>query len=64
MANTDVKVILYKDTAVVAGVYHSKGTSAGKPFDHHGRFTDTWVNQNGKWQCVSSHTSSLKKAPQ
>jgi ketosteroid isomerase-like protein len=64
MANTDVKVILYKDTAVVAGVYHSKGTSAGKPFDHHGRFTDTWVNQNGKWQCVSSHTSALKKAPQ
>jgi ketosteroid isomerase-like protein len=61
MANTDVKVILYKDTAVVAGVYHSKGTSAGKPFDHHGRFTDTWVNQNGKWQCVSSHTSTLKK---
>lgn len=61
MANTDVKVILYKDTAVVAGIYHSKGTSAGKPFDHHGRFTDTWVNQNGKWQCVSSHTSALKK---
>jgi ketosteroid isomerase-like protein len=63
MANTDVKVILYKDTAVVAGVYHSKGTSAGKAFDHRGRFTDTWVNQGGKWQCVASHTSSLKKAP-
>ena len=64
MANTDVKVILYKDTAVVAGIYHSKGTSAGKPFDHHGRFTDTWIQQNGKWQCVASHTSSLKKLPQ
>jgi ketosteroid isomerase-like protein len=64
MANNDVKVILYKDTAVVAGVYHSKGTNAGKAFDHYGRFTDTWVNQSGKWQCVSSHTSSLKKAPQ
>ncbi len=64
MANSDVKVIFYKDTAVVAGIYHSKGTAAGKPFDHHGRFTDTWVNQGGKWQCVASHTSSLKKAPQ
>lgn len=64
MANSDVKVLFYKDTAVVAGIYHSKGTVSGKPFDHHGRFTDTWVNQGGKWQCVASHTSALKKAPQ
>lgn len=64
MANTDVKVFLYHPgMAVVAGVYHAKGKSAGKPFDHFGRFTDTWVYLNGKWQCVASHTSNLKKAP-
>jgi hypothetical protein len=63
MANSDVKVLLYKGTAVVAGVCHAKGTNAGKSFDHYRRFTDTWVYLNGKWQCVASHTSDLKRAP-
>ena len=63
MANSDVKVFIYHGFAVVAGIYHAKGTSSGKAFDRYGRFTDTWVNQNGKWQCVATHTSNLKKAP-
>ena len=49
--------------AVVAGVYHAKGLYKGKPFDHYGRFTDTWAFLNGKWVCVASHTSALKKKP-
>lgn len=61
MTNTDMKVFTYGEAAVVAGVYHAKGTYKNKPFDHTGRFTDTWVLQNGKWQCVASHTSPIKK---
>jgi len=57
----DVKVILYNDTAVVAGIYHTKGTYLGKPYEHVGRFTDTWVLQDARWQCVASHTSLLQK---
>jgi ketosteroid isomerase-like protein len=57
----DVKVVLYKDTAVVAGIYHTKGTYQGRPYDHVGRFTDTWVFQDARWQCVASHTSLLQK---
>jgi len=57
----DMKVTLYKDTAVIAGIYHAKGTVNGKPYDHTGRFTDTWVFENGRWLCVASHTSLLKK---
>jgi ketosteroid isomerase-like protein len=57
----DVKVILYQETAVVAGVYHTQGSYKGKPYNHAGRFTDTWVYEKGKWQCVASHTSLLKK---
>jgi hypothetical protein len=26
-----------------------------------GRFTDSWIYEGGKWQCVASHTSLLKK---
>ena len=61
MANSDERVFFYDNTAVVAGVYHAKGTNKGKPFDHYGRFTDTWVFTKGKWLCVASHTSNLKK---
>jgi hypothetical protein len=57
----DVKVILYQQTAVVAGVYHTKGSYQGKPYEHAGRFTDTWVFEKSKWQCVASHTSLLRK---
>jgi hypothetical protein len=57
----DVKVNLYHNTGVVTGVYHTKGSYNGKPYDHLGRFTDTWILEDGKWECVASHTSLLKK---
>jgi ketosteroid isomerase-like protein len=58
---TDVKMNFFGDTAVVTGTYHTQGTYQGKPYDHVGRFTDTWILDMGKWQCVASHTSLLKK---
>ncbi|MGB2604698.1 MAG: nuclear transport factor 2 family protein, partial [Candidatus Sulfotelmatobacter sp.] len=57
----DLKVSMYADSAVVVGIYHTKGTYQGKPYEHVGRFTDTWVFTEGRWQCVASHTSLLKK---
>ena len=63
MANSDEKIFLYGNVAVVAGVYHAKGLNKGKPFDHYGRFTDTWTYLNGKWVCVATHSSALKKKP-
>jgi hypothetical protein len=61
MSIQDVKVELYSTTAVVTGTYHTKGTYGAKPYEHFGRFTDTWIFQDGKWQCVASHTSLMKK---
>lgn len=57
----DVKMNFFGDTAVITGIYHTQGTYQGKSYDHVGRFTDTWVMDAGKWQCVASHTSLLKK---
>ena len=56
----NVEVEMYANTAVVTGDYHTKGVYGAKPYEHFGRFTDTWVLQDGKWLCVASHTS-LKK---
>jgi Domain of unknown function (DUF4440) len=61
VAIQDLKVNLYQNAAVVTGVYHTKGSYSGKPYDHVGRFTDTWIFQEGKWECVASHTSLVKK---
>jgi hypothetical protein len=61
MGIDDVKVEMYSNTAIVTGTYHTKGTYGAKPYEHFGRFTDTWVYQDGKWLCVASHTSLLKK---
>ena len=57
----NVKMNFFGDTAVVTGTYHTQGTYQGKAYDHIGRFTDTWILDGGKWQCVASHTSLLKK---
>ncbi len=54
-----VQVNLYGDTAIVIGTYHTKGSHLDKPYDHRGRFTDTWILTNGKWRCVAAHASLI-----
>jgi ketosteroid isomerase-like protein len=54
ISNTDTSVYMYGNTAIATSAYRTKGTDKGKPFVHHGRFTDTWVNLNGKWKCVAN----------
>jgi uncharacterized protein (TIGR02246 family) len=58
---TDLKVTVFRDAAVATGTYAGKGTYKGKPYDSRGRFTDTWVKQNGKWLLAADHTSQFKK---
>jgi len=48
------------NVAVVVGTAHEKGTGKdGKPFDRKFRFTDTWVERGGRWQCVASQIMKL-----
>jgi len=61
LTNTDMQVIPYTNAAIVVGTYHSKGTYKSKPFDHTGRFTDMWIFQERKWQCVATHTNLIGK---
>jgi hypothetical protein len=61
ISNTDTSVYLYGNTAVVTSVYRTKGTDSGKPFVHRGRFTDTWVNLNGKWVCVANQETLISQ---
>jgi|SRR5579862_7469776 len=54
---SDLRVRTHGNTAVVTGAYHEKGTENGKSYDYRDRFTDVWVNTNGKWQVLASHYS-------
>jgi len=58
---TDLKVTVYGTTAIATGTFASRATYKAEPFEHRGRFTDTWVRLNGKWLCVASHQSLIKK---
>jgi len=41
--------------AVVVGMSNQKGSGKdGKAFDRTYRFTDTWIDRGGSWQCVAS----------
>jgi len=59
---SDVKVTVFENTAIATGDWVGKGTdSKGKPVDTRERWTDTWMKMsNGKWQCVASHSSTIK----
>jgi ketosteroid isomerase-like protein len=60
--NSEVKVIVYGDTAIAMGIWKAKQKdSSGKIIDLNIQWTDTWVKMpTGKWQCVASHGSSTK----
>jgi len=52
--NEGLTVTVYGNAAVVNGIYRETGTSKGKSYLHHVRFTDTWTKQNNVWHCVAS----------
>ena len=57
--NDGMTVHIYGNAAVVNGIYRDRGLENGKPFSRRGRFTDTWIYQNGAWQCVASQSTLI-----
>lgn len=49
-------VQVYGDSAVVVGVFRTKGVDKGKAYLHRERFVDTWVKIDGTWKCVAAIT--------
>lgn len=57
----EMKLFSHGETVVVIGATHEAGTFKGKPFEHHGRFTDTWIKVDGRWICIASELSLMRK---
>jgi serine/threonine protein kinase len=62
VTNQDVNVQVNSPTmAVVTGVSHEKGRSkAGNVFNRRFRWTDTWIERDGRWQCTASQAILLQ----
>ena len=60
--SNDMKLHRHGDIVIVTGATHEKGTAKGKPYEHHGRFTDTWIKHDSQWLCIASQLSLIPKS--
>lgn len=60
ITETDRKIQIYGDTAVVTVKFDVKGMDQGKPYDFAGRATDVWIKREGNWYCVAAHSSAIQ----
>jgi Domain of unknown function (DUF4440) len=61
IVNESVTVHSYGSSAIVTGIHREKVTASGKSYSRRGRFTDTWVSQDGIWQCVASQSTLISR---
>lgn len=61
--SSDIRVQTFgPNIAVVTGIARESGkTPSGKAFSHAYRFTDTWMERNGEWQCIAASAMALPK---
>jgi hypothetical protein len=59
MANVAQTARAYGDIVVVTGIYVEKLKIKGKNVDRRVRFTDTWIFENGHWECVASQSTLI-----
>ncbi len=53
-SNEKMRAIVYGKTAVVVGILHLKGKGPKGTFDNRYRFTDTWMELDGRWQIIAA----------
>ena len=61
IVNESMNAWAHDRAVIVTGTYREKGTQKGKPYAHRGRFTDTWVEENGSWFCAASQETLMKE---
>jgi ketosteroid isomerase-like protein len=52
---SEPRVRLYGNVALVTTTLHNAGTFGGKPYDVLERQTDVWLWKDGGWKCVLTH---------
>lgn len=55
-----ITVKVYGNAAVAVGAFRETGTTNGKAYTRHARYTDTWIKQDVGWQCVASQSTLIQ----
>lgn len=63
IGNEDVRLRRYGATAVVTGTSVQSAVSNGQPWSGRFRFTRVWVQRDGRWIMVASHSSRIGAGP-
>lgn len=63
IGNEDVRLRRYGTTAVVTGTSVQSAVSNGQPWSGRFRFTRVWVQRDGRWIMVASHSSRIGVGP-
>ena len=61
IVNDSMSVQPYDHSVLVTGTYREQGVEKGKRYVRHGRFTDTWVQENGAWLCAASQETLISR---
>lgn len=56
-----LRVKVYGDVALITGRGQNKGTWQGQPMEADEWITDVYKNEGGKWLCVLTHLTPVKK---
>ena len=59
-ANSEMKAMVFGDTAVVHGLYVEKSTTGGKDTSQQVRYTEVYVKRDGRWQCVTQYLTKVQ----
>ena len=60
MVVSDMKALVFGDTAIVLGLSTEKSSIAGKDTSGQYRFTDVFVKREGRWQCVTGYSTKVQ----
>ncbi len=53
------RVRIYGDTAIVIGVWKTKGVNNGEAFDYSARYTSLWVKEDNRLMIVSDQSTDI-----
>jgi len=59
-ANSEMKAMVFGNTAVVNGLYVEKSTTSGKDTSRQVRYTEVYVKRDGRWQCVTQYLTKVQ----
>jgi ketosteroid isomerase-like protein len=54
---SNLKVHIHGNVAVVTGAYHEVGISQGKRYEYRDRLTDVWMKNGSEWQLIAAQYS-------